>query len=399
MNAVAGDTFDPPEAPNQGIGNLAYLRQALERPAPKPPAPLTDKRIDWEDLSVKSPPERQWAIKGWLGMGHVTLIAGPPGSGKTAVCQTIASALSQGYEIIDEVPKPRTVLFWAGEDDRDELWRRQVAIAQWMGVPLADFADRLHILPLDQEDLSLVARTQDGLQPTPRLTELREQIGDYKADVVFLDSVARTFGGNENDRHDVTQFIAGLQWACAPTNAALGLIGHPAKAIGSEFSGSTAWEASVRARLFFGFQMPDAKVDPENPPDPVSPLRYLAKRKTNYSVRDFRVVKYMNGVMAPQTPEPGQVRNTTRHPAFLADEVIHLLRKLTLMGIAASHQPNSPGYLPRVAKAAGLVSDSLTERDIRAGLAECLKTSRVRVDTVGHYPNRTPKKGLVEVVR
>jgi hypothetical protein len=279
-----------------------------QEPEVIPPARLTDQRINWSELARQTAPDREWAIKGWLGMGHVTLLAGPPGAGKTALAQVIGSAISQGYEVIDYVPKARRVLMWAGEDDRDELWRRQKAIAQWMGYPLEAFQQNLIVLPLDQHDIALVETVNGKMEATPKLTELREQIGDLGAEVVILDSVARTFGGNENDRHNVTRYIAGLQWAGAPTSAAMLLIGHPAKAAGSEFSGSTAWEASVRARLFFGYQMPDQPQDPENPPDPLSPVRYLAKRKTNYSTRDWREVRYANGVMTPQTPDGNEVR-------------------------------------------------------------------------------------------
>ena len=363
----------------------------------EPPAPkILDKRISWANLATQTPPERSWAIKGWLGMGHVTLLAGPPGSGKTAFCQMLASGLAIGSDVLDNVPQKRSVLFWAGEDDRDELWRRQTAIARWMNAKLHEFDERLVMLPLDQEDLTLVGSTREGLVPTPRLIELREQIGDLKAEVVFIDSVARTFGGNENDRHEVTKFIAALQYAASPTGAAICLIGHPAKGAGSEFSGSTAWEASVRARLFFGFQMPDRKDDDE-PIDPTSPIRYVAKRKTNYSTRDWRQVKWADGVMTVQTPEPGQTAlgRSARSKAALADEVVYLVRRLKTIGIEASHSTHATNYLPKAAKAAGLVSDTLTEREIRDGLAECLSKGRITVGPIGFYANRTPKLGLV----
>lgn len=368
----------------------------IEEAPEEPPAPkILDKRISWATLATQTPPERSWAIKGWLGMGHVTLLAGPPGSGKTAFCQMLASGLAIGADVLDNVPQKRSVLFWAGEDDRDELWRRQTAIARWMNSRLHDFDERLVMLPLDQEDLTLVGSTRDGLVPTPRLLELREQIGDLKAEVVFIDSVARTFGGNENDRHEVTKFIAALQYAAAPTGAAICLIGHPAKGAGSEFSGSTAWEASVRARLYFGFQMPDRKDDDE-PVDPASPIRYVAKRKTNYSTRDWRQVKWADGVMTVQAPEPGQtLTRSARSKAALADEVIYLVRRLKTIGIEASHSTHATNYLPKAAKTAGLVTDTLTEREIRDGLAECLAKGRIKVGPIGFYANRTPKLGLV----
>lgn len=350
----------------------------------------------WHALEAETPPERDWAINNWIGMGYVTLLAGPGGSGKTAIMQTALSALSLGYDVIDQVIKPRRCLMWFGEDDKDEVWRRQVAIAAWMGVSLSQFKDTFYAIPRPSEDITLAAVSEGKFQATPELVRLREQIGDLKIDVCCLDSVARIYGGGENERHQVTQFIALLNWAAAPTKAAIVPIGHPAKAEGSEFSGSTAWEASVRARMYFGFKLPDSTEDPENPTDPMSPLRYLAKRKTNYSVKDYRVVKYVDGAMIPQLPDPS-IPKGGKSSQFLADETLHLVRQLRSMGIEASHAPNSSSYLPRAAQAAGLLGGALTASDIKRGLAECLRTSRLRIDTVGHYANRNPKKGLVEV--
>jgi archaellum biogenesis ATPase FlaH len=383
---------EPPPWLNTDYEPGVSLPPEEEATAPK----IVERRINWAGLAPETPPERSWAIKGWLGMGHVTLLAGPPGSGKTAFCQMLASALAIGADVIDDVPEKRTVLFWAGEDDRDELWRRQMAIARWMNLKLGAFDERLVMLPLDQEDLSLVGSTRDGLVATPRLKELREQIGDLKAEVVFIDSVARTFGGNENDRHEVTKFIAALQHAASPTGAAVCLIGHPAKGVGSEFSGSTAWEASVRARLYFGFEMPDRKGDDGDPVDPTSPIRYLAKRKTNYSTRDWRQAEWIDGVMTVKTPEPGQTfTHSARSKAALADEVVYLVRRLKAIGLDASHSTHAANYLPKAAKAAGLLNDSITPREVQIGLAECLANGRMKVGQIGTYSNRTPKLGLI----
>lgn len=351
--------------------------------------------MDWASLEGAQPPERDWAIDNWLGMGFTTLLAGQGGSGKTALMQFTLSALSLGYEVIDTVRQPRRCLMWFGEDDRDEVWRRQAAIAALMGVPLSAFNGRFYAIPRPTDDITLAAIADGKFVATPELSVLREQIGDLKIEATCIDSVARTFGGSENDRHQVTQYVSWLNWAAAPTKSALVLIGHPAKAEGSEFSGSTAWEASVRARWFFGYKLPDSQEDPENPPDPLSPVRYLAKRKTNYGTRDFRVVKYVDGAMVPQTPDPSAPTGG-KSVAFLADEAISLFRTLQRMGIEASHAPNSSGYLPKAARNAGLLNGHLTESDIKRGLAECLRTSRLRVDTVGVYSNRAPRKGLVE---
>lgn len=348
--------------------------------------------IDWTRLSAQEPPAREWAIEGWLGRGHVTLLAGPPGAGKTAVCQSIASALRLGRQIIDNVPRPMNVLFWAGEDDADEIWRRQVAIARWLGEPLSAFADGLYIDACPDRDITLAGLVDGVLVETPMLAQLREQIGDLKIDAVFLDSVARTYGGNENDRHQVTKYMAMLTSALSPTRAAMCLLGHPAKAAGSEFSGSTAWEASVRARLYFGYHPPGEKPDDENPPD--DNVRWLAKRKTNYSQRDIREVRFADGCMQPANPPTGEARSG-RSNEFLMDEAVRITRRLRDMGLnpGASLARN---YMPALARDNRLL-EGITERELKVGLAEAMKAGRLKVgatDQLGH--NRMPKVGLIE---
>lgn len=351
--------------------------------------------MDWESLEPETPPERDWAIAEWFGMGYVTLLAGPGGSGKTAVMQTILSALSLGRDVIGNVIKPRRCAMLFGEDDSDEVWRRQVAIARWLNVPLSAFRDRFYAFPRPSDDITLAVDVSGTLVGTPEFSLLKEQTQDLGIEAWCLDSVARIYGGRENDRHQVTQFLSMMNSIVAPTKGGIVLVGHPAKADGSEFSGSTAWEASVRARMYFGFKLPDVEQDPLNPPDMANPIRYLAKRKTNYSVKDYRVVKWIDGAMIPQTPDDSNPI-TGRTKDFLAEEALHLLRRLKVMGIETSHAPNSSNYLPKAAQNAGLLNESLTVRDVKVGLSELLRTSRVQIGDIGFYPNRSPKKGLVE---
>ncbi len=342
------------------------------------------------ELADLDPPLREWAIQGWVGRGHVTLLAGPPGSGKTAVAQSLAAACAMGIPTVDEVPGALTTLLWAGEDDHDEIWRRQIAIARWLGKPLADFAGRMHAYPCPDVDITLCYQGEMGLTKTPMIETLRQQIGDLGCQLVFLDSIARLFGGNENDRHQVTQFIAWLNYALAPTNAAIVLLGHPSKGVGSEFSGSTAWEASVRARLYFGYHMPGtAAVEGEisNPDE-----RWLAKRKTNYSQMDARRVLFQGGCMQPQPPDdkpaPGR-----RSPEFLADEVVAIVQRLARIGVFGV-VGQGPSYLPKMIEQAQ-ETNGLGRAELITGMLTAVKAGRLKNDVIGQYSNRSKRFALV----
>lgn len=352
-----------------------------EKPARKP--------LDWRELESQQPPTRKWAIHLWVPMGHVTLLSGAGGTGKSLIAQAMGSCIALQREYLDRVPHSLRALLWMCEDDEDELWRRQVAIAQGLQVSLSEFAERLIVHSYDGCQVELAGMVdQRRLVASPMLTELREQIGDYKADVVFLDNSARLYGGNENDRHQVTNFIAMLTAAAHPRHAAVVLLGHPSKDSTSEYSGSTAWEGAVRGRLYLGTSLPDADKDDEPPGDGV---RYLCRRKANYSARDYRRLQYVNGVLVPDPPSEATGRVT---PDYARDVVLRAVDKLAQMGQHGVAGRSSPNYLPRLI-AAYRLSEQLTERDIRSAVVELQKSSVLVMGEVGKYPNRTPRMALV----
>jgi hypothetical protein len=371
---------------DQGDGSsLEHRAEDLERVRRRPP------ELDWNALAGRSPPPRQWAERDWLPFAPC-LLAGAPGIGKTLVAQQWASCVVLERGFVDKVTRPLRVLFWAGEDPHDELWRRQVRIAVWLGVPLEAFADRLVMRSYDGEVLQLCGVAQGQLVATSMLTELHEQIGDYRADYVFLDPLAMLFGGNENDRHHTTTFGAMLRKAARPTGAGICVLGHTSKAQGSEFSGSTAWEAFVRSRLYLGRELPDAGSKGDQSED--DGVRYLCRRKANYSARDWRRLSYRDGVLVPD--ERPADTTYAPHGEFAKDVVMRAMRKLASMGEYVSGSENSRAYLPNVARNFKLL-DRLSVKDFAAAMRQLRVEGRLVVRQVGQYSNRTPRMGLVLV--
>jgi hypothetical protein len=376
-----------------------YLSVGAAPSSPAAETPGTDRHpLDWAVLEGQTVPERAWAIEHWLPMSAVTLLSGAPGSGKSLVAQALASSLALQREYLDYPPAPRRVLMWACEDDPAELWRRQVAIAKWLNVSLKDFAGRFFLESFDSREVALASLIDQQLIPTPALIELRAQIGDYKADVVVLDNLARLYAGNENDRHQVTSFIAMLNSVATPTGAAVLLLGHPSKQSGSEYSGSTAWEAAVRARLYLGRHLPDEKPkdeDASEAPDQEE-IRYLCRRKANYSSRDYRQIRYLNGVMAPEI-DPREARSFSKvNPTsdFAKDCVLRAVRELTRMGMFPTASTASRAYLPKLAEQYGLLNGQ-SRLSFGATMRALQTSGALSVATVGKYPNRTLKHGLV----
>jgi hypothetical protein len=346
--------------------------------------------LDWQSLSTTTPRSRDWIIDHWIPADEVTLFAGPPGIGKTGVAQALGSCVAIHREYLDYVSKARKVLMWAAEDDADELHRRQLAIAGELGVALSDFAGRLFLESYHRTQIDLAVQLHGRLMSTAMLTELREQIGDYGAELVILDNIARLFGGNENDRHQVSAFVTMLNYAAQPTKAGIILLGHPAKAEGSEFSGSTAWEGAVRTRLYLGSKLPDDNSDDEATDDSI---RFLCRRKANYSTKDWRRIKYVNGCMVPEVVD---VRPTmTTGGDYAKDVVLGAVRRLATMKEFATASSASPNYLPKLAKRFDLL-DRLTHKQFTTAMVELRKEGRLIVGMVGQYANRSPRNGLME---
>ena len=397
IDAAKACGVEPPDWVAEELPPEAYAREprANGKAPESPPAKLPRRPLDWDALETQEPPERAWAIEHWLGMGHVTLMAGAAGTGKTLIAQTVGSCLAlRRGDFLDWMPAARKTLLWACEDDAAELWRRQVAIARWLGVPLSAFADRLIVHSYDGQLVELAALVDQQLVATPMLTELREQIGDYKAEYVILDNVARLYAGSENDRHQVTSFVAMLTGAAASMQAGMLLLGHPGRAQGSEFSGSSAWEASVRARLYLGRTLPDDDDEPEQESPTDDGVRYLCRRKANYSARDWRRLQYRDGVMVPDAPVEAQSGGRgAPSDEWCRDVITRAVRKLAEMGEHGVASSNSPKYLPRLAKEYKLL-DRLSEKQFAATMRTMRTAGQLVMRQVGLYANRTPREAL-----
>lgn len=351
------------------------------------PQALGRRCVAWDELDGRVPPIREWDIPHWIPKGFPTLLTGRGGIGKTLLAQHIASGLALGSEYLEPLTS-RRVLMWAGEDDEAELWRRQRDISQHFGQPLSALTERFYLHSFAGEDMTLAGLVFGELQPTGLLEELRAQVMDYRAEFIILDNSARVFGGSENDRHAVTTFLAWLQGACRP--ATVLLLAHPAKANGSEFSGSTAWEGAVRARLYLSDRPPDAPADADVPPDETT--RYLARRKANYSGLDIRRLTLRDGVMIP---EPVVYARTSRPSGEFAKDIVRrAARKLAERQIFGNAGNGSATALPRLARQYGLL-DTLTEANFASTMRTMILAGELVSREVGKYSNRTPKLGLV----
>ncbi len=342
--------------------------------------------LAWDSLEGRDLPSREWVIPRWVPHHHLTLLPGAPGVGKTLLAQHIATAVAMGHEYLEPIIS-RRVLMWAGEDDHDELWRRQVPICSWMGIPLSTLTERLYLHSYCNHDITLATFRDGILTPTQMLAELRQQVQDYRAELVILDNVARLFGGNEIDRHQVTTFCAAAQAAISP--AAGILLAHPARDAGSEFSGSGAWEAAVRSRLLLSYPQsghPQTDVITQ----PGEDLRHLSRRKANYSSLNFRKLRLVGGVLIPEMRPEGMGEERRVDAREVVRRAIRTLCQLGQAGVLASR---SPDYLPAMAQRFALL-ESVTLGDFKKAMYDLLKSRELIETLIPKYGHTTQPRRI-----
>jgi hypothetical protein len=384
------------EAPPLEAYAQASPESAPDEIEPDDKPPLADlpvsRLLDLKHLQSIDPPPFEWWVPGWLSP-HPTLLSGRGGIGKSLLAMQIAAGCAAGKPIIGRAARPLRVLYWACEDDRDELHRRLHSISASLGRPLDTLADNLYIDARLGLDNTILATAYGRPAWTPTVEILRQQLNDLHIDLLILDNLAHVFAASENDRAAVTMFAAGLCGLILDRPWCPMLIGHVAKSQGSEYAGSTAWENAVRMRWFLGRQLPDAQEDES---EEAGDMRVLAKRKSNYSADDVMRLRVGDRVfhVEEDRQDGGTVVGALREQA-VRKVVLEGLQALRSKGIESIEQYGK-NYL-----VANLMRYQLAQghdkRTLERGMRQLLMSGNIRREVVGKKANRMPKEGLIVV--
>ena len=282
---------DDPEGKQEALrrrgANFDTLRVLNNKLSPQPMPKITE----WEEIpDVK----REWLIPQWMPANTVTMFTGDGGAGKSwltlqAVCQ-IACGFQDAYlnpyfglyceqcdmpkvdckfttghdyqykppaDYDDNLPTPKHVVFATYEDEPAEIKRRLQALASgmsWIADSMNTIKQHMHIV--DMRGIGSVwgpglgkhiANTGDLLAAGEDLRKICE---GSKAQLLVMDPLSGAFGGNENDRSAVYDFVSSFRGWGDKAQCGILVIGHLPKgkeAREAGFSGSTAWEASARS--------------------------------------------------------------------------------------------------------------------------------------------------------
>ena len=265
------------------------------------------KPTPWSEIEEVN---REWLIPNWLPANTVTMFTGQGGAGKSwltlqVACEIASHAKSESWGKSNyQAPKPseyddstdndpKHIVFATYEDEPAELKRRLNALSSsfgWIESEREVIKKHLHIVDMRGVGSVWGPGAGNHIAITGELLRtgeaLRKVCKDIGARLLILDPLSGAFGGNENDRTAVYDFVSSFRgWGDAAKCAML-VIGHLPKGADGRaagFSGSTAWEASARAMWLLA-----TKKDKDD-----KPYYALQHTKSNYAMqqKDIPVAK------------------------------------------------------------------------------------------------------------
>jgi RecA-family ATPase len=243
-------------------------------------------------------PARRWVIQDWLPSDTVSALYGDGGIGKSLLAQQLltAMALRKPWCGID-VSGGRALGIFC-EDPEAELQRRQEAINRHLGAGMSNLSD-LRLLSRLGEDNAMVSFDREQRALTDFAEQVSSACHDFKPALLVLDTAADLYPDNENDRSKVRWFIASLARIASQHGCAVLLLAHPSQsglASGQGTGGSTAWNNTVRSRLYL-----------DRPDEKDGDVRLLRRMKANYAAQGGEVrLRWSGGVLVSEAQQQGK---------------------------------------------------------------------------------------------
>ena len=319
--------------------------------------------------------DRSWLVHGLVPQKTVTLFSGDGGTGKSLLSLQLAVAVASGSAWIGKAVSEGSVIYISAEDDDDELHRRIDDILRASGHTYDDLT-RLTMRSLAGEDALLAVDSQMALMRTELFKELDQRAADEAPTLIVIDTLADVYPANENDRAKVRQFIGILRGLALKRNCAVLLLGHPSLtglSNGSGSSGSTAWNNSVRSRLYLS-RITDGgfEADPDR--------RVMTTKKANYGrIGEETHMTWRAGVFVAEASESGMdklARDAKAQRVFMK-----LLDEFTAQGRRVNHvggSRNAPKLFEEHPD-----SEGMTKRAFKAAMEGLLASKKLVIMTEG----------------
>jgi len=240
-------------AQREGADVLAdLLERASEPPRPAPLLPVVD--VAGVLSHPSAPPRFVWGQ--YLPRQQVALLGAHGGTGKSTIALMLAVCVASGRELFGHETEQGRVVFASLEDGADVVRHRLAFTCQQWGMAPHALAQNLVIADGTSHPELFTAERREQGHTTPSYAELRELA--KRAALLVVDNASDAYGGDEIQRQQVRAFIRCRAEIARAEDCAVLLLAHvdkgtsrTRKAEGGEgYSGSTAWNNSVRSRLF-----------------------------------------------------------------------------------------------------------------------------------------------------
>ena len=344
------------------------------------------KTIDPLALDGKAIPPRRWLVDGWIPMNAVTMISGDGGLGKSLVSMQLATACAIGQPWLGQhTMSCRALGIWC-EDDADELHRRQDSINRHYGVGFGDLEHLAWVSRPGADSVMMNFRYDVG-EATEFYQSVHNLAADTGAQLVVLDSLHDLFAGNENIRPQARQFVNLLRALAMDIEGAVVLCSHPSQsglASGTGSSGSTAWNNTVRSRLYLTKPSADegAIVDDAE--------RVLRRVKSNYSrTGDALDLIWRDGVFEAIAPPQGVFAGMASRNAETA--FLDGLDARTRAGRNLSDSPHAGNYAPK-AILRTVHGKGFKRNDLAGAMERLFADGKIKVEEYG--PSSKPKQRI-----
>lgn len=302
----------------------------------KPDGPALD-WVELDDLMIADIPPVRFLFEPLLPRGDVTLLSADGGTGKSTLALALAAHVACGRDWDALAAARGRALFVSLEDPANVCRLRLREVIRTYDLDTSSVGRNVRIADGTKGTGALLALQDGKLYPTSVFTELRAALLNERFDLIVIDNASDAFAGNENDRQEVRTFIRFMRHIARESDAAVLVLAHVDKATvrassnaaGSRYSGSTAWNNSVRSRLAM---LHDAGA------------LTLVHEKSNLAKRLDRQIRldFVNAVPVPLTMIDGYAECAATAEQREAETILALMREAIAKGLAVSAARSGP---------------------------------------------------------
>ena len=275
------------------------FNEMLEPAQPVAPLPLVCPPA-WRNIPI---PPREWLATDRIVANDAIILSGDGGAGKTTIALQLAVSVAGDLgDWLGTTCQHGAVLFFSAEEPEEEMRRRLQDVARSRGLE-ADELEQLHFHFAEPDNCLLgIGKPNGPIMRTPLFEALEAAAAAVKPALIVVDSIAATFGGNQNDRVHARTFVGLFRRLARKIKCAVLLLDHPSLSgitSGTGRGGSMDWQNATRGRMYF-----ETITD-----DDAGAERVLTVKKTNYGKEGERILlRWQEGCFIPLGTAPAPAR-------------------------------------------------------------------------------------------